>query len=260
MFSNPMLKRFLSIQCTAFGQTDTGRARKHNEDNIRLNPDNNLYIVADGMGGHQAGEIASKIAADTVESALIAHQQFSNHNSNELEFSEVAAVTEAIEQTNVNINQANKDRGLLEGKGMGTTIVGCWYLPDQKMSVIFSVGDSRAYSYHKQALTQITTDHSLLQLWKDKCFEGDKPPANVLTKALGPYADVAPDVSLYPSKKGEKLLLCSDGLTTMVSDEDILQTLIQYENTPREIPEQLISQANQAGGEDNISVVIINFS
>lgn len=255
-----MLKRFLSIKCTAFGLTDAGRSRKHNEDNIRLNPENNLYIVADGMGGHQAGEIASKIAADTVESALIDHNNTNQNCANDLEFSEVAAVTNAIEKTNLYINQANKDRGLLDGKGMGTTIVGCWYLPEQKMSVIFSVGDSRAYSYQKQALTQITTDHSLLQLWKDKCFEGDKPPANVLTKALGPYADVAPDVSLYPSKKGEKLLLCSDGLTTMVSDEDILHTLIQFEDSPQEIPEQLVSKANQAGGEDNISVVVINFS
>ena len=255
-----MLNRFLSIKCTAFGQTDTGRARKHNEDNIRLNPENNLYIVADGMGGHQAGEVASKIAADTIESALLDHNQSVQNAGSDLEFSEVSAVTEAIEKTNLNINQANKDRGLLEGKGMGTTVVGCWYLPEQKMSVIFSVGDSRAYSYHKQTLTQITTDHSLLQLWKDKCFDGDKPPANVLTKALGPYPDVAPDVSLYPSKKGEKLILCSDGLTTMVSDEDILDTLIQFENSPKDLPEQLIIKANQAGGEDNISVVVINFS
>lgn len=255
-----MLKRFLSIKCSAIGSTNTGRARKHNEDNIRLNPEYNLYMVADGMGGHQAGEVASKLAADTIESALIQHQQSSNKNNSDVEFCEVEAVTQAIEQTNININQENKDRGLLEGKGMGTTVVGCWYLPDQKMSVIFNVGDSRAYSYHKQTLNQITTDHSLLQLWKDKCFEGDKPPANVLTKALGPYPDVAPDVSLYPCKKGEKLLLCSDGLTTMVSDEDILDTLIQYENTPEDIPEQLIIRANVAGGEDNISVIIINFS
>ena len=255
-----MLKRLLSIKCSAYGSTDTGRSRKHNEDNIRLNPDYNLYMVADGMGGHQAGEVASKIAADTVESALIQHHKEHNHQNSDIEFSEVSAVTKAIEQTNININQANTDRGLREGKGMGTTIVGCWYLPEQKMSIIFSVGDSRVYSYHKQELTQITTDHSLLQLWKDKCFEGDEPPANVLTKALGPYPDVAPDVSLYPSKKGEKLLLCSDGLTTMVSDEEILDTIMQYENAPEDIPEQLIIKANLAGGEDNISVIIIDFT
>ena len=255
-----MLKRLLSIKCLAFGSTDTGRARRHNEDNIRLNKEHHLYMVADGMGGHQAGEIASKIAADTIESTLINYQKSCQNNDNDTEFCQIEAVTEAIEKTNHSINQENRDRGLREGKGMGTTVVGCWYLPEQKMSVIFNVGDSRAYSFHKQTLTQITTDHSLLQLWKDKCFEGDKPPANVLTKALGPYPDVAPDVALYPAKKGEKLLLCSDGLNTMVSDENILETLKQFEHSPEDIPEQLIIKANLAGGEDNISVVLIDFS
>jgi protein phosphatase len=145
------------------------------------------------------------------------------------------------------------------GKGMGTTIVGCWYLPERKMSVIFNVGDSRAYTYHKQSLTQLSTDHSLLQLWKDKCFEGDEPPANVLTKALGPYPEVAPDVSLHPAKKGELILLCSDGLTTMVSDEQVLDILIKYEGSVESIPEHLVNAANAAGGEDNISIIIIKF-
>lgn len=254
-----MLKRFLSIKCNAYGKTDTGRSRKHNEDNIRLNQDNTLFILADGMGGHQAGEVASKMAADMVENALINHSR-SNSTPNDVEFSELATVTSAIEKTNLKLCQENDKRGLHDGKGMGTTIVGCWYLADKKMSVIFHVGDSRAYSYYKKELTQVTTDHSLLQLWKDKCFEGDKPSANVLTKALGPYPEVAPDVSLYPAKKGEKLLLCSDGLNTMVSDEKILDILIQYENSAETAIEQLIIEANLAGGEDNISVIIIEFS
>lgn len=255
-----MLARFLSIKCTAYGLTDTGRSRKHNEDNIRLNPENSLFILADGMGGHQAGEVASKMAADIVENALTKKFNPGQSSNSDVEFPEVSAVTAAIEETNITINKANNARGLREGKGMGTTIVGCWYLPEKKMSVIFNVGDSRAYSYHKQELTQISTDHSLLQLWKDKCFEGDKPSANVLTKALGPYPEVAPDVSLYPAKKGEKLLLCSDGLTTMVSDEKILDMLIQFERDPEKLPEQLVIEANLAGGEDNISIIIIDFT
>lgn len=255
-----MLARFLSIKCKAYGLTDTGRSRKHNEDNIRLNPENTLFILADGMGGHQAGEVASKMAADIIETALTKKISTNNSSNSDVEFPEVSAVTAAIEETNVTINKANTSRGLREGKGMGTTIVGCWYLPEQKMSVIFNVGDSRAYSYYKQELTQISTDHSLLQLWKDKCFEGEKPSANVLTKALGPYPEVAPDVSLYPAKKGEKLLLCSDGLTTMVSDEKILDMLIQYERTPEKLPEQFVIEANLAGGEDNISIILIDFT
>jgi protein phosphatase len=255
-----MLKRFLSMKCNAYGLTDTGRCREHNEDSIRLNSDYNLFMVADGMGGHQAGEIASKMATDTVETALINHHNTPGLQNSDIDFSELTAVTEAVEKCNININQANRDRGLREGKGMGTTIVGCWFLPAQKMSVIFNVGDSRAYSFFKNELTQITTDHSLLQLWKDKCFEGDEPAANVLTKALGPYPEVAPDVMLYPVKKGEKILLCSDGLTTMINDEAIHETLTQYQRSPKDIPEQLIIKANLAGGEDNISVVIIDFS
>lgn len=255
-----MLARFRSIKCKACGQTDTGRSRNHNEDNIRLNADNSLYILADGMGGHQAGEVASKMAADIVENALVQHSKSDKTSDSDVEFSEVSAVTAAVEKANIMINQSNKERGLLEGKGMGTTIAGCWYLPEKKMSVIFNVGDSRIYSYYKEGLTQISTDHSLLQLWKDKCFEGDKPSANILTKALGPYPEVAPDVSLHTAKKGEKLLLCSDGLTTMVSDEDILDMLIKYEKKLEKIPEQLIIEANLAGGEDNISIIIVAFS
>ncbi|MCU7938262.1 MAG: protein phosphatase 2C domain-containing protein [gamma proteobacterium symbiont of Bathyaustriella thionipta] len=251
-----MLKHFLSIKCIGYGNTDTGRSREHNEDNIRLNQDNTVFILADGMGGHQAGEVASKMAADMIENALINHSS-SKATSSDVEFSELSTVTSAIEAANLKISQTNNDRGLRKGKGMGTTIVGCWYLPDKKMSVIFHVGDSRAYSYFKQELTQLTTDHSLLQLWKDKCFDGDKPAANVLTKALGPYPEVAPDVSLYPARKGEKILLCSDGLNTMVSDEKIFDILIHHENSAETAIEQLIIEANQAGGEDNISVILI---
>jgi protein phosphatase len=253
-----MLKRFLSIKCSAHGKTDTGRSRKHNEDNIHLNQKKTLYLLADGMGGHHAGEVASKMAIKTIEDVLINHANTATIN--DVEFSELAAVSSAIEKTNLRISQANDKKGVEPGKGMGTTVVGCWYLADKKMSVIFHVGDSRAYSYYKKDLTQITTDHSLLQLWKDKCFEGDKPSANVLTKALGPYPEVAPDVSLYPAKKGEKILLCSDGLNTMVSDEKILEILTKYESSPETAIEQLIIEANLAGGEDNISVIIVSFS
>jgi protein phosphatase len=254
-----MFEHFFSIKCAAAGMTDTGQIRKHNEDNICLNNDINLFIVADGMGGHESGEVASKMATKIVESALKKQSQQTKKMTNDIEIAEVSAIIKAIEKTNNTIHQANQAKGLVKGKGMGTTIVGCWYLIEQKLSVIFNVGDSRAYSYHKQKLVQITTDHSLLQLWKDECFDGDKPSANVLTKALGPYEDVTPDVVLYPNKKNEKILLCSDGLTTMLNDEKILEILIKYEDSPENIPDKLISHANLAGGDDNISVIIINF-
>jgi len=142
---------------------------------------------------------------------------------------------------------------------MGTTIVGCWYQPKQKMALIFHVGDSRAYSVYKKKITRITRDHSLLELWEDNKLDGEKPTSNVLTKALGPFQTVITDISLYPPRKGEKLLLCSDGLSNMIADKEILSIVMQHKNNPQTIPQHLINQANQAGGSDNISVILINF-
>ncbi len=254
-----MLKNFFSIKCIAYGKTDTGRSRDHNEDAIRLNASQDLYLLADGMGGHEAGEVASKMAIETIEKSLVNHAKANIKSKNDVELAELTAVNKAIEKTNDKIHQANEQGGVETGRGMGTTIVGCWYLVERKMSVIFHVGDSRAYSCYKQELKQLTVDHSLLQLWKDNCFEGDKPSANVLIKALGPYAEVAPDVMLYPAKKGEKILLCSDGLNTMIGDEKILEILLQYDHSIEVAAEQLIIEANLAGGEDNISVLIIEY-
>ena len=166
----------------------------------------------------------------------------------------------AIEQTNKLIHNENKKQGLGNAKGMGTTLVGCWYLAEKKMALIFHTGDSRAYSIYKNNLSRITRDHSLLELWKDKSIDGERPTSNVLTKALGPFEAVIPDVSLYPVKKGENILLCSDGLNNMLTDEEILSTVIESKNNLKSAPQHLIDQANQAGGEDNISVILINFS
>ncbi len=253
------LERFFSIKCNAYGKTDIGRVRKRNEDNVHMNRDNSFFMLADGMGGREEGDRASKLAIGIVKNVLI-NQATKDKIQNDVEFAELGIATSAIQAANLKIYQENKKNKMPEGRGMGTTIVGCWYLPDKKMSVIFHVGDSRAYSYEKQELTQITTDHSLLQLWKDKCFTGDKPSGNILTKALGPYGELSPDVFLCPVNKGKKILLCSDGLTNMVSDEKILDTLIRNKKSVKAAVKRLVLEANLAGGEDNISVILIDFS
>lgn len=260
-----MSQSFLSMKCSAYGQMDAGRAKDHNEDNIRLNPDHMLFILADGMGGHEAGEVASQMAVDTVENTLLrhhnGHQQFDAAKNYTAEISETCSIAAAVKKTNIAIHKENTKRGFPDGKGMGTTLVGCWYLPEEKVAVIFNVGDSRAYSYYKQELTQVSKDHSLLQLWKDgQLQQKEKPAANRLTRALGPYAKVEADILIHNIKKDEKIILCSDGLTTMVSDEKILAALIENEKAAEKLPEILIKKANQAGGEDNISVIIITFS
>ncbi|MCK5697337.1 MAG: serine/threonine-protein phosphatase [Gammaproteobacteria bacterium] len=254
-----MMEHFFSIKCNAYGRTDVGRARQHNEDNVHMNRDHLFFMLADGMGGREEGDRASKIALGIVKNSLIKHFHQTNKKNN-VEFVELEVATKAIQEANLIINHENKNNKQPDGRGMGTTIVGCWYLPDKKMSIIFHVGDSRAYSYDKQELAQITTDHSLLQLWKDKCFDGDKPSGNILTKALGPYNQLSPDVFLFPVNKGKRILLCSDGLSNMLNDEQILDVLIRNKKSVKATVKRLVLEANIAGGEDNISVILIDFS
>lgn len=264
VFWDFMFKRFFSIQCNAWGLSDVGQSRAHNEDHILLNSENNLFLLADGMGGHQAGEVASKMATTTIERILLHNiSDYSGQptapSADSIDIPEVDNITEAISHTNALIHTQNQKRGFTDGKGMGTTIAGCWYLAKQKMALIFHVGDSRAYSIYNKEISRITRDHSLLELWEDNKLDGEKPTSNVLTKALGPFKTVTTDISLYPLRKGENILLCSDGLSNMVADKEILSIVIQYKNNLQTIPQHLINQANQAGGKDNISVILINF-
>lgn len=255
-----MLEHFFSIKCNAYGRTDVGRARDHNEDNVHMNRDHLFFILADGMGGREEGDRASKIAIGIVKNALIKSFDTKSKEYDGVDFPELDIATSAIQDANLIIYTENQSNKKAEGRGMGTTIVGCWYLPDKKMSIIFHVGDSRAYSYEKQELTQITTDHSLLQLWEDKCFEGEKPAGNILTKALGPYEELSPDVFLCPVNKGKRILLCSDGLTNMVNDEKIHEVLVKNKKSVKATVKRLVLEANIAGGDDNISVILIDFS
>jgi protein phosphatase len=245
----------------AFGLTDVGRKRKHNEDNYALDIEEGLFIVADGMGGHAAGEVASKITVETIAEFIAATRQKEeatwpfkyNHqlhfNSNRL------AV--AIEKANERVMSAVVAQPWL--KGMGTTVVAG--LLNEKLLSLAHVGDSRAYLYRGGELSLLTDDHSWVHeqvtagiLTEDEAKS--HPLKNVVTRALGGGPTVSPDLQELHFSPGDVFLFCSDGLTTMLSDEEIRDCVAAGES-PRDLCRHLVDLANEKGGVDNITVVAV---
>src|SRR5437588_6864323 len=223
-------------------KADTGRHRPVNEDSAFARAP--VFVVADGMGGAQAGEVASKIAIETFEAGL------SDSGSPE-------------ERLAVRVREANRriyDRSRTElgREGMGTTLTAA-YLDDGSVAIAH-VGDSRAYLFRDGELTRLTQDHSLVDelVRRGKLTEeqaAEHPQRSIITRALGPEPDVEVDTWTYPVRRDDVLLLCSDGLTSMVSEERIAHVLGSAE-TLDEAADRLIQQANEAGGRDNITVVL----
>ncbi|MGC2374916.1 MAG: Stp1/IreP family PP2C-type Ser/Thr phosphatase, partial [Solirubrobacteraceae bacterium] len=223
--------------------TDTGMQRRANEDSLLVRSP--LFVVADGMGGAQAGEVASSVAVDTFRGGL--------HDGGNPEASLVAQV----EQANARINELSRTN--VEHAGMGTTITAV-YVGEQDVTVAH-VGDSRAYCLREGDLLRLTDDHSLVdelirqgRLTPQEAEE--HPQRSVITRALGPEATVEVDVSSFVGRAGDVYLLCSDGLTTMLGEEELLDVLSSHEHL-REAGEALIAAANAAGGKDNITVVLL---
>jgi PPM family protein phosphatase len=225
-----------------FAKTDTGRQRRSNEDSyFRSSP---LFAVADGMGGARAGEVASKVLVDTLEAGL------SDHGSDE------ERLAERVRQANQRIHElAQRDA---DRAGMGTTATAA-YVGDDGVSLAH-VGDSRAYRMRDGQLEQLTRDHSLVEELKrrGKLTEEEAeehPQRSVITRALGPEARVDVDTLTVPARGGDVFLLCSDGLSGMVPEERI-QEVIAGAPTMEAAGRQLIEEANEAGGRDNITVVL----
>jgi serine/threonine protein phosphatase PrpC len=225
------------------GVTDAGRKRRRNEDAFILEPP--LFAVADGMGGAQAGEVASRLAVD-------AFREF--HDADELDPEE--RVTAIIQEANRRIfERAREDT---QASGMGTTITAA-LVADEAVS-IGHVGDSRAYRLRAGHLTQLTEDHSLVadlvpggRLTPE---EADAhPQRSVITRALGTDAEVDVDSFSVEVEPGDVILLCSDGLTTMVTDEEIVSIVRESKSLER-AAKQLVKAANRRGGEDNVTVVL----
>jgi serine/threonine protein phosphatase PrpC len=224
------------------GLSHRGRRRRHNEDAYVVQPP--LFAVADGMGGAKAGEVASALAADAVQ-----------ESGNDGESGE-ARVSALIEEANRRVfRRASEDR---EASGMGTTMTVALVESDEV--AIGHVGDSRAYLIRDGRLEQLTDDHSLVaELVRSGKLTPEEaethPQRSVITRALGTEADVDVDTFSVRSAPGDLFLLCSDGLTSMVDDETILDAVERNRADLEEAAKALINAANRGGGEDNITVV-----
>lgn len=228
-------------------KTDVGNKRTFNEDSVGYYEEGNfgIYIVADGMGGHNAGEVASNMAKDIVINYVLNHRD---------EESPIEILNEALQNANRRIYK----EGLLndECNGMGTTITGVM-IRDNELTVV-NVGDSRVYVLKDDNLVKVTKDHSLVQELLDNgtiTKEEAKyhPNRNVITRAVGTNPVVNADYYNLDLRDIEKGILCSDGLTNEVSEEEILKVLKSKEENPCE---RLIKMSKENGGRDNISVII----
>jgi serine/threonine protein phosphatase PrpC len=223
--------------------TDTGMQRRANEDSLLVRSP--LFVVADGMGGAQAGEVASSVAVEAFRGGL--------EDGSDPE----ASLVMQVEQANSRINELSHTN--LEHAGMGTTITAV-YVGERDVSVAH-VGDSRAYCLREGELLRLTDDHSLVdelirqgKLTPEEAEE--HPQRSVITRALGPEATVEVDVSSFRGRPGDVYLLCSDGLTTMLAERELLELLSSAKRLV-EAGEALIAAANAAGGKDNITVVLL---
>lgn len=234
------LKR--KIAPTTFGsRTDVGCVRDHNEDSLVVAPP--LYVVCDGMGGHAAGEVASEIAVRVIENRAPVH-------------ADVEELGRAVEEANLAIIRAAREgRGR---EGMGTTCTAA--ILEGERLVIAQVGDSRAYLLSKGRLQQLTRDHSLMadlieagHITKEEAKV--HPQRSVITRALGSDPRMLPDLFELDVNPGDRLLICSDGLTTMLSDDEIAQLLARTAD-PQLCARQLVNAAIAAGGYDNVTVIV----
>lgn len=239
------------------GVTDVGQIREHNEDFIAWDPHLGLVLLADGMGGHNAGEVASELAVNCIREALRDVLTPDMVASNVINLTD--ALREAIVYANDEIIRLASEN--IEYNGMGTTIVVQLYFGDRV--IMANVGDSRIYRLHNGELAQTTTDHSLVQEMLDNGYISEEEAQlsasrNLITRALGIAETVEVDVVEESTENGDVYLLCSDGLTDLVTDDEILQLMMLYEDDQETTVKELVALANEKGGKDNISVIMVN--
>jgi serine/threonine protein phosphatase PrpC len=230
------------------GATHVGRVRTLNEDHFVARPDENLWVVADGMGGHNGGEIASEIASETVGTAFV-------HRS-------IDGLIEAVETANAAVYNAGVEDPQLTG--MGTTVVALAVVDHEATEVlaIANVGDSRCYRYADGELDQVTTDHSLVaEMVREGSLSPEEaavhPQRNIVTRVLGVHDDVPVDVFAVDPYPGDRYLLCSDGLFNEVPEEGIASVLRSVAD-PNQAAAELVHLAIDGGGRDNITVVLVD--
>jgi PPM family protein phosphatase len=242
------------------GETDIGKVREHNEDTIAYDPEIGLLVVADGMGGYNAGEVASGIAVKTIVNLVRESVEREDMRSPDPEtgMSRSAIILrDAIHRANKIIYQTARTQPQCEG--MGTTVVSSLFF-DNKVAIAH-VGDSRMYRLRSDKFEQVTMDHSLLQELVDRGFYSAEEAQraankNYVTRALGVEPNVEVEVQEVPVHKGDFYILCSDGLSDMVEDDDIHLTISTFGDNLDTVAKQLIQLSNDNGGRDNVSVVM----
>jgi protein phosphatase len=247
------------VHLRAGAATDTGRVRSSNQDSYMLLPEHGLWVVADGMGGAQGGEVASHLAIETLRDSY--------------EEPTADALVAAMAEANRRIHEAATAPEL---RGMGTTTVAIALVPEEpdpdapapdtderpQHLIVINVGDSRAYLFRDGGLTQITEDHSVVaELVRDGRITEQEaeghPQRNIITRVLGVYAEVKADLWPVDPVRGDRYVLCSDGLFNEVADDQIAAVLRRL-GDPTEAATELVRLANQAGGRDNITVVVLD--
>jgi PPM family protein phosphatase len=249
------------LRAIAAGMSDVGLQREHNEDSFIVLKEFDLFVVADGMGGHRAGDVASKLATETIS-----------------EFFRQTASEDVTWPFHFDVNLSEEENRLLTGirvanrniferstrsrdcHGMGTTVVGAMFSPRKNRVYIGHVGDSRCYRVRDKGIHLLTRDHSLVNdylLAMPDLTEEQKNdlPRNVITRALGMQDQVVVDIQHDEPKPGDVYVLCSDGLSGMITDDQIRDTIMSSDDI-RESCKRLIARANEHGGEDNITAVV----
>ncbi len=234
------------------GMTDPGRVRTNNEDSIATRPEVGIAVLADGMGGHQAGEVASRIAADVIVRHLTDAYAVDRDQPPE------QRIAEAIRRANSAIHDAARKRP--DYAGMGSTVVAVMVLGNNLH--VGHVGDSRLYRIHEEKLNQVTQDHSVVQeLVARGLFTPEEAKKavgkNLVTRALGIDPSVTVDVATLPFHDGDVYLLCSDGLTDVVEDGDIARLIAEAGSNLYTAAFRLVALANERGGPDNVSVILV---
>lgn len=234
------------ILVTAAAHTDKGLRRKHNEDSVLSREDDGLFVVADGMGGYHGGEIASSLAVSTIERAFVT-KTFDGPLDDAIP-RRASELVQAIQMANEAILQrAEADTQLT---GMGTTICAARFSAHKQRLYVGHVGDSRVYCFRNGELGQMTSDHTM----RDRGVTGEG--AAHLSRAVGVWPVVPIDVVFGKPQPGDVYVLCSDGLTKMVTDEDI-RSVLASSTSPAAAAAALVDAANAHGGKDNVSVIVV---
>ena len=238
------------MEIVASGNTHKGLVRLNNEDAYGIYPDLSLYIVADGLGGHAGGKVASRIAVEAIKECIASTDNGSLKIKN--------SVITAIKEANIKIIlEAGKEKNL---HGMGTTVA--VVMKGDDTAIVAHVGDSRVYLVRGDVITRITKDHTVVEEYvrlglltpQDALYH---PSKHMLSRALGTSGDVDVDITEIQFHAGDTLILCTDGLTNTVSDKEISNIILELSPSPEKITDKLIALANKNGGIDNITVITI---